>query len=90
VLTFGLFIVGHFNEDLRHFETVLPSKPAAMVARGFYYLLPNFAPFDVGSTVVHGQPVPWGYLAVTTAYGATYIAALLAAAMYIFSRRDFK
>jgi ABC-type transport system involved in multi-copper enzyme maturation permease subunit len=88
--TFGLYIVGHFNEDLRHFESVVPSKAAALVARALYYLLPNLTAFDVSSTVVHGRPVPFGYLAVTTAYAAAYITALLAAATFIFSRRDFK
>jgi hypothetical protein len=34
--------------------------------------------------------VPFGYLAVMAAYAAAYIAALLAAASFIFSRRDFK
>jgi ABC-type transport system involved in multi-copper enzyme maturation permease subunit len=90
VFTFGLYVVGHFNEDLRHFETVVDSRPAALLARVLYYVLPNFAQFDVKSTVVHGQPVPMGYLAVTSAYAVIYIAALLAAAAWIFSRRDFK
>ena len=40
-LTFGLYIVGHFNADLRHFETVVPSRPVAWLARALYYLLPN-------------------------------------------------
>ena len=40
--------------------------------------------------MVHAQPVPAAYLALTTAYGVVYIAALLAAATFIFSRRDFK
>lgn len=90
VLTLGLYVVGHFNEDLRNFEAVLESKPAAMVARGLYYLLPNFTPFDVTSTVVHGQPVSIGYLALTAGYAVLYIAALLTAATFIFARRDFK
>jgi hypothetical protein len=34
--------------------------------------------------------VPFGYIALTTAYGAIYIAVLLTAATLIFSRRDFK
>lgn len=90
VLTFSLYIVGHFNDDLRHFETVVPSKAAAALARALYYVLPNLASFDVSSTVVHGRSVPFGYIALTTAYAVVYIAALLTAATFIFSRRDFK
>ena len=90
VLTFGLYIVGHFNADLRTFENVVESRTAAYLARGFYYVLPNFGPFDVKAEVVHAQPVTLGYMALTTGYGLTYIVTLLLAAVFIFSRRDFK
>jgi ABC-type transport system involved in multi-copper enzyme maturation permease subunit len=89
-LTLGLWVVGHFNADLRNFETVVQSPAAAWLARGLYYVLPNFAAFDVKHQVVHGLPVPAMYLVTTTAYGAVYIAMLLVGAVWIFSRRDFK
>jgi Cu-processing system permease protein len=60
------------------------------LARALYYLLPNFAAFDVKAQVVHAQPVSAAYIAVTTSYGLVYVATLLVAAMFIFSRRDFK
>jgi ABC-type transport system involved in multi-copper enzyme maturation permease subunit len=88
--TISLYIVGHFNEDLRRFETVVDSWPAAYLARALSYVLPNLAPFDVKSAVVHGQPVAAGYLGLTTGYAVVYIAALLYAATFIFARRDFK
>ena len=88
--TFGLYVAGHFNTDLRHFETVVDSPAAARLARTLYYVLPNFAAFDIKAQVVHGQAVPTGYLLLTTGYALMYIAALLVAAMWIFSRRDFK
>jgi ABC-type transport system involved in multi-copper enzyme maturation permease subunit len=87
---FGLFVAGRFSADLRNFNQVVDSRAAAALAQGLYWVLPNLAPFDVRSQVVHAQPVPAGYLALTTAYGVIYIAALLAAATFIFSRRDFK
>ena len=89
-LTFGLFVVGHFNADLRDFENVVDSRAAAYLARALYYVLPNLAPFDVKAEVVHAQPVSLGYVAWTTGYALAYIGALLLAAMFIFSRRDFK
>ena len=89
-LTFGLFVVGHFNADLKNFETVIDSKPAVYLARAMYYLLPNLAPLDVKAQIVHGQPVPWSYLGLNTLYALTYVLALVLAAMFIFSRRDFK
>jgi ABC-type transport system involved in multi-copper enzyme maturation permease subunit len=89
-LTFGLYIVGHFNADLRNFEQVVDSRPAAWLARGLYHVLPDLSAFDVKTQVVHGMAVPAGYIATQTAYGLTYIAVLLLIAIVIFSRRDFK
>ncbi len=87
---FGLYVAGHFSADLAHFESVVDSWAVAWIAKGLYYLLPNFAPFDVKAAVVHGQAVPAGYLVLTTGYGLLYSAALVALAMLVFSRRDFK
>jgi ABC-type transport system involved in multi-copper enzyme maturation permease subunit len=90
VFTLGLYIVGQFNADLKHFEQVVDSPVAAWVTRALYYVLPNLAPFDIKALVVHGQPVSAGYVAITLAYGAIYIAFVLSAAMLVFARRDFK
>jgi ABC-type transport system involved in multi-copper enzyme maturation permease subunit len=88
--TFGLFIVGHFSSDLRNFQDAVDSPAAARLARGLYWVLPNLAQFDIKADVVHGQPVPLGYMAVTVAYAACYIAMLLVISMFVFARRDFK
>ena len=55
-----------------------------------YYLLPNFAAFDIKTEVVHALPIQPGYLALTAGYAFVYIALLLTASVMIFSRRDFK
>ncbi len=88
--TVGLYVAGHFNADLKHFENVVDSRAAAWLARSLYYLLPNLAPFDVKAAVVHGQPVAAGYVWLTIGYAVVYISALLLGAMVIFARRDFK
>ncbi len=90
VFTFGLYIVGHFNADLKNFQQVVQAPVAVYLARALYYVLPNLAPFDIKADVVHGQPVSAAYLGLTTAYGVVYIAILVVTAMFIFSRRDFK
>ena len=89
-LTFGLYIAGHFNADLKNFDRVVDSRPAVWLARAVYHVVPDLSAFDVKTEVVHGLPVAGGYLAATIAYGAAYITALLLAAVVIFSRRDFK
>ena len=63
---------------------------AVWLARGLYYVLPNLAPFDIKTQVVHGQPVSAGYLLLTTGYAVIYIAFVLIAAVIVFRRRDFK
>jgi ABC-type transport system involved in multi-copper enzyme maturation permease subunit len=88
--TFGLFVAGRFSADLRNFNQVVDSAAATALAQGLYWVLPNLGGFDVRAQVVHGQPVTAGYIALTVAYGLTYITALLVAAVFIFSRRDFK
>ena len=89
-LTFGLFVVGHFSADLRNFDQVVDSPAAIRLARGLYWVLPNLAQFDVKAQIIHAEPVPLGYIALTSAYAALYIAMLLSISVYVFSRRDFK
>jgi ABC-type transport system involved in multi-copper enzyme maturation permease subunit len=90
VLTFGLYVAGHFNSDLKNFDKVVNSQVAIWLSRGMYHVLPDLSAFDVKTEVVHGLPVTMGYLASTTAYGLAYVTALLLVATFIFSRRDFK
>jgi ABC-type transport system involved in multi-copper enzyme maturation permease subunit len=90
VLTFGLYVAGQFNADLKNFDKVVDSQTAIWLSRAAYHGLPDFSSFDVKTQVVHGLPVSAGYLGVTTAYGLAYISALLLAGTVIFSRRDFK
>jgi ABC-type transport system involved in multi-copper enzyme maturation permease subunit len=89
-LTFGMFVVGHFNTDLKNFDRIVDSRPAVWLARGVYHALPDFSAFDVKTEVVHGLPVTAGYLAATMAYGFAYIAGLLIVSVLVFARRDFK
>jgi ABC-type transport system involved in multi-copper enzyme maturation permease subunit len=89
-LTFGIYIAGRFNADLKNFDQVVTSRATIWLARAAYHILPDFSAFDVKTEVVHGLAVPAGYVASTAAYGALYIGALLIAATLIFSRRDFK
>ena len=90
LLTAGLWIAGHFNADLRNFETVVDSPAAAALARAIYYVLPNLAPFDVKAEVVYGMPVSARHVLFTLAYAVVYITTLLTGAVAIFRRRDFK
>lgn len=88
--TSGVYVAGYFSTDLRNFDQVVDSRATQMLARGLYYVLPNLSSFDITAQVVHGLPVGWRYIGLTSAYGFTYIAILLVISATIFSRRDFK
>jgi ABC-type transport system involved in multi-copper enzyme maturation permease subunit len=90
LFTLGVYVAGQFNADLKRFDLIVESPVAVAVAKACYYVLPDFAKFDVKLAVVHGIPVSGVYLASTAAYAAMYVAALLFGAIVIFSRRDFK
>lgn len=90
MMTLGLWVAGHFNTDLRNFETVMDVPVVTVVARALYYLVPNLAPFNIRAEVVHGVPVAASHVWLTLAYAVVYIAILLTAAIAIFRRRDFK
>jgi ABC-type transport system involved in multi-copper enzyme maturation permease subunit len=90
MLTMAVWVIGHFNADLRDYGEAVSSPLAASLARGVYYVVPNFAAFDVKLQVVHAQAVPLRYIGLTSVYGLTYVALVLVAAVIVFSRRDFK
>jgi ABC-type transport system involved in multi-copper enzyme maturation permease subunit len=90
IFTLGIYVAGQFNADLKRLDVIVDSPAAAAVAKVCYYVLPDFARFDVKLAVVHGLPVSAAYMASTAAYAALYVAALLFGAIVIFSRRDFK
>jgi hypothetical protein len=89
-LTFGFYLAGHFSEDLRRLDEITGSTVVSATARALYYVLPNFATFDVKSRVVHAQPPGPAEIGLACAYGVIYVAMLLVAASWIFSRRDLK
>lgn len=90
IFTLALYGIGQFSADLQHFDSIVESPAVAFIGKACYYVLPAFGRFDVKLAVVHGLPVPFGYVVASTAYGAAYIAALMFGAIVIFSRRDFK
>jgi Cu-processing system permease protein len=88
--TAALFIAGHFTADLQHLESVVRSPAVALMLNGLYHVLPDFALFDVNAAVVHGQPIAPNRVALAVGYAVLYSGGLLALAVLIFSRRDFK
>jgi len=57
-------------------------------ARFLLALVPDLSVFNVADDVILGDAIPWGYVAKVMLYGAVYLAAVLAAAQFIFAERE--
>lgn len=90
-LTVGVFVAGQLSPDLRSLGSLDEvSVWAATVIAACGWILPDFSSFDVKSQIVHGQPVARRVVALTLTYGGLYAAALIAGAIVLFSRREFR
>ena len=90
LLTFFIFIIGHFSSDLKGLATSLGSTAARWLFRGLYYLLPNLSNLSYITPAAHGETPPKGIALVSIVYALTYIAVMLSIAILIFRRRNFK
>jgi ABC-type transport system involved in multi-copper enzyme maturation permease subunit len=89
-LTFAVYIIGHFGEDLKNLNAIVQSLVLPYITKGVYYVMPNLSALDVKSAVVHGLPVSGTSMALATVSCLLYIATLLVGSILIFSRRDLK
>ncbi len=89
VLTLGVWVAGHLSADLRMF--VAPGAPwLTTLVHMAGAVVPAFSEFDIKAQVVNGRPpVGWSVIAVTLAYASAYITAMVAAAVAVFTRREF-
>jgi ABC-type transport system involved in multi-copper enzyme maturation permease subunit len=90
LLTFMVFIIGHFSADLKNLAASLGSTSARWLFTGLYYLLPNLANYSFITPAAHGRGPSAGFVFATGLYALVYIAVILAAATLVFSRRNFK
>jgi len=90
LLTFMVFIIGHFSADLKSLAVSMGSTGARWLFTGLYYLLPNLANYSFITPAAHGRAPAPGFVIATALYAFIYITVILAAATLIFSRRNFK
>jgi ABC-type transport system involved in multi-copper enzyme maturation permease subunit len=90
LLTFFIFIVGHFSSDLKGLATSMGSISARWLFGGLYYLLPNLANLSYITPAGHGQVPHVAHVAAAALYSLIYIVVILSVATLIFSRRNFK
>ncbi len=90
LLTFFVFIIGHFSGDLKSLANTSNSMLARGLFRVLYYLFPNLTNYSMITSAAHGVVPGSGSFALAAIYMIVYIAVLLAAATLIFGRRNFK
>jgi ABC-type transport system involved in multi-copper enzyme maturation permease subunit len=90
LLTFMIFIAGHFSADLKVLGASLSSASARWFFTALYYLLPNLANYSFITPAAHGRTPAAGLVFASALYALVYITVILAAATLIFSRRNFK
>ena len=90
LLTFLVFIIGHFSADLKTLAGTSNSAAARFLLHTLYYLLPNLANFSAITPAAHGVIPSSASFALAALYLVVYVSVLLAAAILIFGRRNFK
>ena len=89
IFAFALFVIGTFADDLKNFAA-LSQGTARWLMTGVSYLVPNFASLNVISQVAHEQAIGSSLVIYNTFYAVLYSAAVTAAAVLIFERRNLK
>jgi ABC-type transport system involved in multi-copper enzyme maturation permease subunit len=90
LFAFCLYVIGHFNSDIRQYGFSSSSLVAKVLTGILYYLLPNFEGFAVIPSTAHGQFLSSGVFFLSLLYGLTYSTGLVLLAILVFQRRNFK
>lgn len=89
VFTLAILVIGTFAEDLRGFAEMMHGLPRWLtlcVSR----IVPNFASYNVISSVAHGQAVPVSLIFYNSVYALLYAAVAVSGAVLIFEHRNLK
>jgi ABC-type transport system involved in multi-copper enzyme maturation permease subunit len=90
LLTFFVFIIGHFSADLKALATSMGTTSARFFFGALYYILPNLSNYSFIAPAAYGQRPTALALVMALAYAIVYITILLAGATLVFNRRNFK
>src|SRR5207237_10233465 len=74
LLTFFVFIIGHFSSDLKGLATSIGSGSTRWLFRGLYYVLPNLANLSFITPAAHGQMPAAAQALIAMLYAVVYIA----------------
>ncbi|HBA87480.1 MAG TPA: hypothetical protein DCZ75_05680 [Geobacter sp.] len=88
----AIFMAGSASQEVYEFVTGSAGKDFAPLARSVvklvYYVLPNFAAFDLKPQAIYALPLVPGTLLLTLLYFVCYTGIMLSLAVWSFSRRE--
>ncbi len=90
LLTFFVFLIGHFSSSLLELAKGLGSKFAIGFFTAIYAVMPNLSNFSFIANSANGNVTPATILGGATAYALAYNGVLMTITVMIFSRRNFK
>jgi Cu-processing system permease protein len=88
--TLSIFVIGNLADDIWTFGQQASTPLVRSTSAVLYWLLPNFEVFNVQPQAAHQVFVAPSYLLEALVYGLGYTAAVLAASIAVFQRRDFR
>lgn len=91
IFTLGIWVLGRSADDMATMKSKQLSELTKRVLHVAAEILPNLQLYVPGRTLLYGQSkvLVWPYVATSAGYGLLYVSVLLAAAAFIFQRRDF-
>lgn len=90
LLTFFVFLIGHFSSSLLDLATSLGSKAAVGFFTAIYVLLPNLSNFSFIANSANGDTPSLQWLGGAAAYAIIFDVIIMTITVLIFSRRNFK
>ncbi|MFQ5836140.1 MAG: ABC transporter permease, partial [bacterium] len=88
IFTFLIYLVGHFNPQLRFLGERWKETIGRWAIKIAGWILPNLEGFNIRSKVVQGIPISANRIAISLAYAAIYICAMLILSYLILERRE--
>jgi Cu-processing system permease protein len=90
MFTVALWIIGHLLSDLRAFGQHADIAGLKALLEALYWTLPNLDRLDFKADASAGNPIELARAGMAALYAGLYSFALMAAAVLLFQRRDFR
>jgi Cu-processing system permease protein len=89
VYTSGVFFLGHIvSQMVTDAKAIKIGGIKLVLIEILYYIFPNLEKFDARDLAIHAVATPWTSFGLAAAYAAAYIILLLAAAIWIFDKKE--